>query len=105
MSKELEALEDIILYLNANEPKGLYCKNIEIIKTALKNYEIYVKYAERMEKEQKTLNNRLKTQTEILRIIKDKQVDVAMFQPNGYSARYRKPLTQEEHDLLKEVLL
>ena len=39
MSKELEALEDIILYLNASEPKGLYCENIEIIKNALKNYE------------------------------------------------------------------
>ena len=39
MSKELEALEDIILYLNANEPKGLYCKNVEIIKTALKDFE------------------------------------------------------------------
>lgn len=36
MNKELEALEDIILHLNANEPKGLYCKNIEILKTALK---------------------------------------------------------------------
>ena len=27
----LEALEDIILYLNAIEPKGLYCENIETI--------------------------------------------------------------------------
>ena len=35
MSKELEALEDIILYLNASEPKGLYCKNIETIQQAL----------------------------------------------------------------------
>lgn len=39
MSKELEALEDIILYLNASESKGLYCKNIEVIKNALKNYD------------------------------------------------------------------
>ena len=35
MSKELEALEDIILYLNASEPKGLYCENIETIQQAL----------------------------------------------------------------------
>ena len=35
MSKELEALEDIILYLNASEPKGLYCENIENIQQAL----------------------------------------------------------------------
>ena len=35
-----EALEDIILYLNANEPKGLYCENIEVIKKELKALEI-----------------------------------------------------------------
>lgn len=35
MTKDLEALEDIILYLNASEPKGLYCENIEIIQQAL----------------------------------------------------------------------
>ena len=39
MSKELEALEDIILYLNAKEPKGLYCENIETIQQALLNAE------------------------------------------------------------------
>lgn len=39
MSKELAALEDIILYLNANEPKGLYCENIEIIQQALQRLE------------------------------------------------------------------
>ena len=31
----LEALEDIILYLKASEPKGLYCENIETIQQAL----------------------------------------------------------------------
>lgn len=35
MSKALLALEDIILYLNASEPKGLYCENIETIQQAL----------------------------------------------------------------------
>ena len=38
-SEALYALEDIILYLNANEPKGLYCENIETIKQALLNAE------------------------------------------------------------------
>ena len=28
-------MEDIILYLNASEPKGLYCENIETIQQAL----------------------------------------------------------------------
>ena len=31
----LEALEGIILYLNASETKGLYCENIETIQQAL----------------------------------------------------------------------
>ena len=31
----LEALEGIILYLNASEPKGLYYENIETIQQAL----------------------------------------------------------------------
>ena len=35
-----EALEDIILYLNANEPKGLYCENIEVIKKGLERLEV-----------------------------------------------------------------
>ena len=39
MSKELEALEDIILYLNASEPKGLYCENIKTIQQALQRLE------------------------------------------------------------------
>ena len=39
MSKGLEALEDIILYLNATEPKGLYCENIEVIKQDLERLE------------------------------------------------------------------
>ena len=37
--KGLEALEDIILYLNASEPKGLYCENIETIQQALQKAE------------------------------------------------------------------
>lgn len=39
----LEALEDIILYLNASEPKGLYCENIETIQQSLLNAEKYEK--------------------------------------------------------------
>ena len=39
----LEALEDIILYLNASEPKGLYCENIETIQQSLLKAEKYEK--------------------------------------------------------------
>ena len=38
MTRE-EALEDIVLYLNATEPKGLYCENIEVIKQDLERLE------------------------------------------------------------------
>ena len=34
------ALEDIILYLNATAPKGLYCENIEAIKKDLEVLDI-----------------------------------------------------------------
>ena len=89
--KGLEALEDIILYLNANEPKGLYCENIEVIKQELK----------------------------ALEIIKNKRVDVFELLLGISNSMYRNPLerynfyvegsfntelTQEEFDLLKEVL-
>ena len=87
MPKRLEALEDIILYLNANEPKGLYCENIEVIKKELK----------------------------ALEIIKKKWVDVGylivdVFNENKTLESYNSglyeyfKLTQEEFDLLEEVL-
>ena len=34
-----KALEDIILYLNATEPKGLYCENIEVLKQRMNRLE------------------------------------------------------------------
>ena len=34
-----KALEDIILYLNATEPKGLYCENIEVLKQKMNRLE------------------------------------------------------------------
>ena len=90
----LEALEDIILYLNASEPKGLYCENIETIQQALI----------KAEKEHNALE-----------IIKEKECDMRWFKycikvnsevetyNNGLPEYYEK-LTQEEFSLLKEVL-
>lgn len=91
MSKELEALNNIVKYgylMLPNENEEL--KNI--IETALK------------EKEK---------QDEILRIIKEKRVDIDMFMKcedldsYNYNIMYwhGNTLTQEEYDLLKEVLL
>ena len=94
----LEALEDIILYLNASEPKGLYCENIETIQQALL----------KVEKDHKAL-----------KIINKKNVAVAMFKSCGTVEMYNtiafdyehfkdkdyaRKLTEEEFNLLKEVL-
>jgi hypothetical protein len=85
-------LEEIILYLNANEPTGKYCKNIENLKNKL-----------------------LKAQEDekILSIIKEKNVDLGMvdffdnvedynewltLQPN----ESRKPLSEYEFELIKQ---
>lgn len=40
-----------------------------------------------------------------LKIIKEKKVDAAIFFEKSNSVRHRKQLTQQEYDLLKEVLL
>ena len=86
MSNGLQKLENIILYLNANEPKGLYCEHIEVIKKEL----------------------------EALDLIRKKYIywDI-QYQPyekhNDYrawdsEAYYSVKLTKEEYDLLTEVL-
>ena len=85
----IEASKDIILYLNASEPKGLYCENIETIQQSLLN----------AEKEHKALE-----------IIKNKLVDVFKLYncktiEEYNQAQYRNcMLTKEEFNLLKEVL-
>ena len=90
MSKELEALEDIILYLNASEPKGLYFENIEIIKNALKAFEIIRKYP---------------------RCSLQRYIGFNEFFENGYELTQEHlfihdiPCSVEEYELLKEVLL
>ena len=40
MAKGLDALEDVVLYLNASEPKGLYLENIDVMQKELKAFEI-----------------------------------------------------------------
>ena len=123
MNKELQALEDITLYLNANEPKGLYCKNIETIKNAL--IEIDEIFENHNIKSFTELNERLCYYNEIkfdddikqmklkaLDIIKAKRANVCLLLRCATVERYNKGicyeakhLTQEEFNLLKEVLL
>ena len=131
MSKELQALEEIqnykikfdanIKYENGNETqyrfetiKDMFLKQFAIIETALKripelereNFELseqvgmYATYKCEDEKKLKALE-----------IIKEKEVDVFIFLHSGYLETYNdivednRKLTQEEYDLLKEVLL
>ena len=67
-------------------------KGLEILKM-IRGGNFYYKDLDIIEKELKALE-----------IIKEKKVDVAIFFEDG-CARHREKLTQEEYDLLKEVLL
>ena len=62
MSKE--ALQDIILYLNATEPKGLYCENIEVIKQDLERLEKLEKENQELKEE----NSRFKKVIDFLKL-------------------------------------
>ena len=147
MSKDLEALEDIILYLNASEPKGLYCENIETIKQALLELQSIkkAKPSEALECLKKIENeysideavfykedfNQIRKELKALEIIKEKNVSVWGFRnkvfgykknENGniiindtykyylynfgyyHNGLYSELLTEEEFNLLKEVL-
>ena len=130
----LAALEDIILYLNANEPKGLYCENIEIIKTALKEYEeglenakTYVSHtaknalfdlevlamkntSRKYWKLPQQLANDVKKELKALEIIKryiklgGMGIDTSDCYFPYMSFEQKEGLSKEEYDLLKEVL-
>ena len=109
----LAALEDIILYLNANEPKGLYCKNIEIIKAALKEkdeafHEVVKIYQELIASFTKELKA-----FEIIKnhiISREHYTSGIYFEKDGdyYEIKLRNGadcfFTEEEYELLKEVL-
>lgn len=118
MSKELEALEfiknDLIAFW-LNGPH-LECPNgkdfveghyrLDIIENALKDYERRLALA----KEYKDVNNVAK-RLKALEIIKEKDVDIVALKISINLKQYnckedgRCPLTQEEYDLLKEVLV
>jgi hypothetical protein len=92
-------LEEIILYLNANEPTGRFCKNIENLKNKLL---------------------KAQEQEKVLEIIKEKNVDVLVIKESktleeynrnawevehyGKFKGYRLQLTQEEYNSIKEML-
>ncbi len=125
MSEELEALEDIILYLNANEPMGFYCNNIKILKTALKKQEEDQKYYNKIaranleigqtncrlnELVDKQFSDLIKLETFVEIIVKknvcihDLKKSKTVEEYNG-CREWEEQLTQEEFELLKEKLL
>ena len=93
----IEALEDIILYLSASEPKGLYCENIETIQQALLNAEKEHKALEIIKKKSvwvgrlKSLFRKYNNNLDVLRL----------YNANMW-VDYQ--LTEEDFNLLKEVL-
>lgn len=110
MTKELEALEDIILYLNASEPKGLYCENIETIKQALLKAEKEHKALEIIKKKNVSVwgfRNRVfgyqKKQNCNIAINDTYEYYLNNFglYHNGFDSEL---LTKEEFNLLREVL-
>lgn len=111
MSKELKALEDIILYLNANEPKGLYCKNIEIIKNALKDYERLLNLRKTSEWADEKLQTKKKLQAfdiiikKLIFYFNDNAKSMTIRRRDGYLRLILFFDEQREYDLLKEVLL
>ena len=83
-------LEEIIFYLNATEPTGKYCNNIENLKNKLLK-------AKKLEK--------------ALEIIKNKCVDIYLLKSVNELEKYNKliglrgiELTQKEFELIKEML-
>ena len=103
MSKELEALEDIILYLNASEPKGLYCENIEIIQQALLKAEKEHKALEIIKEHIKFEYKGIETYTDYFKNLVTKFLIRIDSKDTGATFHIHLD-TEEEFDLLKEVL-
>ena len=83
-------LEEIIFYLNATEPTGKYCNNIENLKNKLLK-------AEKLEK--------------AWEVVKEKNVEISWLKVSDDLNEYNvdsgnlcKPLTQEEFKLIKEMI-
>ena len=103
MSKALEALEDIILYLNASEPKGLYCENIETIQQALLKAEKEHKALEIIKEHIKFDDRGIETYTDDFKNLVTKFLIRLESKDTGATFHIHLD-TEEEFDLLKEVL-
>ena len=120
MTKELEALEEIrniSIYSSCGEYQG---ESFEIYKDEIHSIETALKRNIELKKGIKTLEkkcNRYQKKLKALYIIKEKSISVGILQMclnlDAYNNRIiehpnvikTKKLTQEEYDLLKEVLL
>ena len=113
MSKELEALDRLF---NSNLNNYEYRKEYDLIETALKVYEkIKLEYSEikiyhyDLLKENERLHNQKAKKLKAFEIIKDKRVNADWLleteNVEEYNESLYNDLTQEEFDLLKEVLL
>ena len=104
MSKELEALQRIVIFLKANHvmSKCGYENDVKIIENAIKQKDKYKEAMYVFEKDARALE-----------IIREKEVDVGWLKRakdleqynNGVGIGGFSALSQEEYELLKEVLL
>ena len=129
MSKELEAFERIKnhtlsyagdIYKTFTDSREKQVQDLDIIETTLKEYDGAKKHIEALNKE--IIENSIKSiKLKVLEIIKEKRVDACYFMNCRTLEEYnddvlasyayeendaeQRMLTQEEYDLLKEVLL
>lgn len=116
MSKELEALNDLrnkcCDYLSLSMDRQV-CDSFKLIEAALKEKENIEKTINELFSENGKVITTIdiKKQLKAIEIIKDKEVNVFIFLHSGDLETYNdmveenRKLTQEEYDLLKEVLL
>lgn len=122
MNKELtplEVLEKIHDNWNCMNPNSNGCvdNDFKIIENALKTFDEYMKISEEeheklMILESKGIQEKSEKQEQVLKIIKEKWVDISRLEYakkveeyNEYNIYFKQELAQYEYDLLKEVLL
>ena len=117
MSKELEALEKIKNIKTISVPERRvttfqekYKVELELIEDTIKDHETLKKEYEFLSEHCNELLNESRKEHRVIEIIKNKQVDLSclifdgleLYNENMHPTRV---ITQEEYDLLKEVLL
>ena len=115
MNKGLEALKSMWLYIDEPTKRQFALQDYKVIESELNDYEETKKDLKQVISDYQDLGNSVYKQVKALEIIRNKKVDVwslgICYSLKNYhyviSAKHypELKLTQEEYDLLKEVLL